>query len=381
LEPRQFHVWKIQEGYEIKELERAFGKISFKAPLDQLSFNYPDMANKSLPKITSDFIEKHFLYHQEEVFQFFNLYHNKIALHSKGLLEEIKTKIKREKPKAILYALGSSTLLEALYAQAAIENNIPIFYFKHCGIENTFLAPSFLDNYFEKSPNIKRVQYTHSTIEEDELLNIENIRPITIHPIEKYYIPSQTQKKAILYSLGPSSTWSLKDLHKITLDSERIGFIYEIINWCKLSLTPLHIKVHPADWENSYRYFSQIIKDQNIPIKLIAGGSIERIIDQYEVVALDLISTKVLNSCLLAGKKTLLFKPKGIKTSEKYFPYLRKRVEVVENIKDLSKTLNVLFEKDYDINTKVEEFNQKFYGPRNREETLELIWKNLNSSN
>ena len=330
-----------------------------------------------LPNEALDLINGHFKFHFKEIDFFFNRYHQVCALNNNEILERVRNQVKIDKPKSLLFSLGSSTLLEGIYCQVAEELSVPIHFFKHSGIENFFLADSFLDNYFEKDRHIKRKQYFHSPVEASHLRHLNNISPYCISPLENFFVEATTTTRAILYSVGPSSTWSLKDIHKITLDSERVPFIQSLISYARESSIPLHIKIHPADWENSYEFFNYYLKDPKLKLKVLTGGSIERILNKYEVIVLDMISTKVLNTALRANKKTLLFKPNGVKINPSTFLELSKRVEVVDNPKNTSLALERLFKANYDIDGKAKIFNTAYFNAPSKTESFELVWKNL----
>ncbi len=373
LESKDHIVWKIQEGYEVKVLEEELSHVNFKAP----HFITPETQNVASfeSSLVPHFLDKHFPECKKLLMSFFEDYQSNIVSSAPNAKKYINDQIFKEKPRALLYSSGSSTLKEALYAEAANDNKVHVAFFKHSGIENIFLKESYLDLYFEKSRFIPRIQFIHSPIELNHLKASDSIQATSIFPLENKYYPSSPQ--GVLYSMGPSATWSLKDIHKITLNSEKYSFIKSTLKSSQFLRKPMHIKVHPADWSESHYLLSQI-NHPSFKYKILAGGTIEKIINHYEVIVLDMISTKVLNAALRSQKKIILYKPKGVQVNPDYYKYLEKRVRIVSDYKDIGSAIfEALKEDELSFKNKLRDFDSIFFTKVNRKESFQIIQEKL----
>ena len=87
-------------------------------------------------------------------------------------------------PSALLYSIGAQNPQQEVFCRVANRLDIPVFFFKHGGIAETFLPPSILDPYLEHNPHLKRTQFLASRVEQNRYTNLTNIRTILVLTIE-----------------------------------------------------------------------------------------------------------------------------------------------------------------------------------------------------
>lgn len=370
--------WVVQGGYEAKELKDFFSQYEFK----EVTLKMLQVINDSRDTLIS--IEEEKIFSMVSIFdqtvfgklspivtEVIKDYITNVIQHLPNAKKIIKQMLETENPNGLIYSLGSANILEQLIAFEANRKKIKVYYFKHGGIENTFLNKSVIDNYFEYSPVILRTQFLHSKIELDNLpLNVA--KPVIINPLNNFQITSlKTKKKQkILYSVGPPSHWSYKDFYKIILDSERYLFINDLLKLSdKLDLN-VDVKVHPAEWKRVYDFF-KLKPTKNF--KLLVGGSIERITSNYAIVVLDIISSRVLSNLMYTDMPIIIFKPKGVELNTKYEELLRQRVHLVSNSDELEEILNKF--KMGDISYQYDNFNKNIFENKSDEKKEKVFLK------
>lgn len=324
-------VWKIQEGYDVKILEESFLELQFSNPLSRvLSLPQKQEVSQELPSVINEFINTQLPLFREKLEIFFKSYLHLIQSEGLQLGKKIEDLLMEDSPTALFYSLGASTFLEGLFCFKAAQAKIPVFFFKHGGVENIFLKESYLEQFFERNQNIERIQFVHAKAELDFYKENDKIQAHPLGPLDLITpkLDSKPKLNRVLYSVGPPAHWSFKDIHKITLDSERYDFAIGLIKACQENKVPLDIKTHPAEWSHLHNFFRKVIP-QNSGVSLISGGTIDRIFPKYTLVVLDIICTRVLSSLLYTDLEILIFAPQGLGVNEETFPLLKLRVHVV----------------------------------------------------
>jgi hypothetical protein len=188
-----------------------------------------------------------------------------------------------------------------MIACSAVKKKIPVYFFKHDGIENIFLKEAPYDSYFKQEKIVKRTQFVHSKADinkySSSLIKTEIIGPLK--RVEKFYIKKNLKKTLpILYTISPPMHWSYKDINRIISDSEKNQLIFNIIKNIKKYKLQLDIKIHPADISSVIPYFKNLRQKHKKYVKLIVGGNVERIINDYGMIVTDLISSKVMSTAM-----------------------------------------------------------------------------------
>lgn len=364
--------WMPQEGYDVEKIKDHFPQynyINISKVLIGNNYNYNkiETADDEWQKINS-FIEKFHANLAEVSRKFVKDYINNVVACIPQVAFDVKRMLNVHEPKAVIYALGSANVVDQIIGKVASDYKVPLYYFKHGGIENAFLRDSILDEYFEYSSFLKRTHFFHSSIEIKKFDNPE-IYPKILSPKENYKIDIDRVKRnrKILYSVGPPSNWSFKDLFKYCLDSERQLFIDFIIRYTKLHNKMVDVKVHPAEWHRSYEYFKLLNHNCGNRFNILAGGSIERLFNSYGIVIIDIFCTKVFSALLYSNMPIIAWKPEGVELNAKFESLLRNRVHVISSYHELENALNLFYngKLSYDF----EEFNELVFG---KESLLDL---------
>ncbi|CAI8355499.1 MAG: Uncharacterised protein [Cellvibrionales bacterium UBA7375] len=127
-------------------------------------------------------------------------------------------------------------------------------------------------------------------------------------------------------------------MRKNISDHQRFTFINDLLEICNNQKLDLSIKVHPAEWSVAWdcmRIINNELSDHQVKAKIIAGGSIERIFDQFGLLILDIISTRVLSIAIGVDIPIVLYLPEEHPVNTPYFSDLESRVYVVRNRQEL----------------------------------------------
>lgn len=273
----------------------------------------------------------------------------------------IETKISDDIPQSFLLASGFSDILEGSISQISSSVNIPTFSFKHTGIESVFFNPQLLDQYRDYNQTFARKQFVHIDDEKRIFNDTKDIDPIFLGNLKKKNNQEikPREKRRIIYSAGPTDCTSFHSHYCNLSDKERHIWSKELINLAHHLDLSLDIKVHPAGWEEAWEYYSGMIAKNNKTIKLIAGGSVERKIESYDLIILDMVPTQVLSSAITLGKNILIFKQHDFLYNPISYKDLEERVHFVSNGNQLKNKL-LAFDQDQLENRSNETFNNKY---------------------
>jgi hypothetical protein len=289
-------------------------------------------------------------------------YDSNIVSNLMALKRDVVKKLRLEKPDGLLYAMGSADVYQGIIAQSANEEQVPIFYFKHGGIENLFLKKSQLDDYFELESVIKRVQFVHCPAELKLYEDLKNVTPIVTGALNGLSLRNKkynSVKKRFLYVAGPPACWSFRDPHKSTLDSERYEFAVTLFKLSEKLGLSFDIKVHPADHITAFNFYALLRSmHPKVNCKLLIGGAVERIVHKYELVVFDMVSTRVLGGLIPTSKPFLVYVPFGLGLSE-HFEALQRRAFVVRDKITLEEFLRDFASGSLDLKTD-EHFNDQY---------------------
>ncbi len=347
------HVWVVQSGYDVDVLAHARPEWNFA----NIRHYEADMANKSsaesveqldkqIVDIAQAFFAQHFPRYQDWLLDWFQQYYQQVVLKLKNYEEALGARMAASNPKALLYSIGAEDALEEVLCRVANRLSIPVFFFKHGGIAEHFLLPSILDPYLEQNTALQRTQFIHSEIEKTAYGASSPVKTIVSGPLSrvKPLKKGSTRNKKILYSVGPPAHYSFKELRKMISDYERFNFINDLLEICNDQKLDLSLKVHPAEWPVAWeclRIINQAVDDTQNKAHFIAGGSIERIFNQFGLLVLDMISTRVLSMAIGLDIPIVLYVPADNPVNTKYFPDLENRVYVVRSRRELADILSV----------------------------------------
>lgn len=344
-------VWVVQQGYDVDILDSANPQWEFL----RIRSNEIKMANSAtidrvveldtlIATKAETFFNQHFPRYTVWLNTWFDQYYQQVVLKIKHYELALEMRMKESKPTALLYSIGAEDVLEEVLCRVANRLSIPVFFFKHGGIAEHFLPPSILDPYLELNTTLQRTQFIHSQVEESNYSSLLSVNAVVSGPLSRtklQYTRSQ-QKKNILYSVGPPAHYSFKELRKTISDNDRFTFMNDLLDSCVQHKLSVSVKVHPAEWRVAWdcvRILNTGISDSQYKAKLIAGGAIERIFNQFGLLVLDMISTRVLSMAIGIDIPIILYLPEGSPVNKHYFSDLDRRVYIVRNRQDLNDIL------------------------------------------
>lgn len=375
-------VWVVQGGYDVDVVQEKMGnKYVFKTVIEAersraincdeiLCF---DEVRDDLEAILDMFCSEFFPYHSEWVKEWMYSYFENVISNYKAVVEGVRVRLEKDNPVAVLYSIGSEDVLEEIIAKSAIELGVPVFYFKHSSIDNLFVSPSIYDPYFERDCYIKRTQFISSDIERGLYDKKDLIRFVVSGPLSR---PKGDEikfsGKRVLYSVGSPNHYSYREMWRTVTDFERYCFSRDLLYLTdKLGLS-VDIKIHPTESDISYEYFTRIIEAEGYQkARLIPEGTVERIVKNYSVIVLDMMSTRVLSSVLTLRIPIILFVPPDFPVEKERFNDLKERVYIVHTLNDLEVILcrlasSGLGERNIDF------FKDKYFGSTSASQSLEI---------
>lgn len=344
---KETSVWVVQGGYDVDVLKQSCSKTRFQ----YIRKREEGFANKSesidtlkvrsqIKNITHDFLHEWLSYYNEWVLEWVLSYFDNIVMTYPSVLQGIRERMDKDRPMAVLYSIGSEDALEEAIAKVSIEKNIPVYYFKHSGADNLFVEPSVFDEYMEKNKHIKRTQFLSSAIEKQYYADAPNVNCIVVGALSRPKSIKKNITKNILYSVGPPTHHAYKEMGRIISDRERHLFAKNLLKITTKYHLSIDIKVHPAESNVGYDFASQLLSQVDCHnARVLPEGSIERILKNYGMIVLDMISTRVLTGVLNLDIPVVLYVPEEFPVNNDTFKDLRKRIYVVRNDSELEVVL------------------------------------------
>jgi hypothetical protein len=380
-------VW-VQGGYDVDILKYECKDTRFKeinSINELISLNHEEgidysSIQGSLDSVINGFLQKCFPYHKTFVYKMFWSYLNQIVAFYPVMMNIVRKKIINDSPKAVLYSIGAQNILEEAVAVVAEQYSIPVFFFKHSSVDNMFVIPSVFDPYFEKNPYLKRTQFLASSLEVKEYSGMNNIKCVTVGALSrpKTFLVDKNNRK-ILYSVGPPNYHTFKDMGRILHDKERYDFAKSLVQLSKNLELDLDIKIHPAQAIESYELFQHLLDDDHDNnVRLIVEGSIERLVQKYGLIILDMVSTRVLSSILYLKIPIVMYIPHGFPVNKEYFDELKSRVYIVrtnEELTDIVSNFRLSGLKDLSN----EGFNNRFLGASDCSVAINIVKREVYS--
>ena len=337
--------WVVQGGYDVEVLRKKWKNRKFnyiwqdelKAADECTKANNDELLNEVI--IESELFFRRWLpRYSEWLISLVKNYTEEIALRIPSVECEVLSRMESQKPKAIMYAIGIENVLEEAIARVANKISVPVYTFKHGGVENQFLLPSILDSYLEKNPAVKRVQFLHNEYEKRDIEDISLVNAFVVGVLDKPELPdSNKSTNKILFSAGVPAHFSFKEMRKMCSDFERYSFSKTLLESCAKMQIPLDIKIHPLEWSIGYDFFCSLVDcDATYSnTNILAGGSIERILCNYGLLVLDMLGTRVFSRALYLDIPIILFIPKDFPVNPKYINDLKQRVYIVDDKDEL----------------------------------------------
>ena len=377
----------FKNGYDLDFLINKYSsKIVKYLDLNKININNfgssdldEDTTRKIIDEIDS-FLNHWLPLYKNELKIFFSTFLEEISLKANSLRNSLEKEILSHSPDAILFNSGATSLFEKIISRISNEYNVSIYYLRHQGIELSFLRPSYLDLFIDKQPDIKRIQFLNHKLEH-KLFNLNKkveLKYFGLIDFSQPLIRDSQNKKGILYSVGPPAHFSFKNLRNVISDRERYNLAKNLFEESTNSEINLDIKVHPGELKLSYDLFRRLVRRYNEKknLRIIVDGSIERILKNYDLVILDIISSRVLTYSLFLKKNIILYVPENYSVNEYFYEHLLSRVHIVKNKSDLESVLinykkNTLPKKDF------EGFDKIFFSKNYHDNILESFYNEI----
>ena len=250
---------------------------------------------------------------------------------------------------------------------------------RHQGVELNFFPRTFLDDFCENDLIIDRTQFLLNDYEIDAYSTQDKISYKKAGFIDfSKPLKSNKQKQGIIYSPGPPEHFTFKNPYGVITNFERFNFASELITLTNKFNLHLDIKVHPAEWEISATFFQNLVKDNSIrnKSKILLDGSIERILKNYQLIILDIISTRVLTFALYYNLQVILYVPKDYLLNDITFQDLEKRIHIVRDNIELEQVIQKFYEGTLEKKS-YPTFDKKYLRDLSHEELIEEAYTTL----
>ena len=146
-------------------------------------------------------------------------------------------------------------------------------------------------------------------------------------------------------------------------DYQRFNFMNDLIGICAENNLNLSMKVHPVEWQIARDCLEILIGEcdqHSRKPKILVGGAIERILDDYDLLVVDMISSRVVSMALRLEIPIIIFLPEGNVVNEHCFADLKNRTYIVKNRQELIELLDIFRENG--LHPKLEdEFAEKYF--------------------
>ena len=374
-----------QTGYDADFLTRSYSKKTFKTislKIDKDNLLKDEMSSNTIENLEIEinkFLLKFLPRFSLPLNDFFNSFIKKISIYSNSIDEHLKNKLLSNKVDALAFSSGATSLVERKTCLQANKLNISVIFMRHQGIEINFFPPSFLDDFCENDLIIHRTQFLLNDYEIESYPIQDRINYKKAGFIEfSKLLPSKKEKKGILYSAGPPEHFTFKNPRAIITNFERFNFVSKLISSINKFNLQLDIKVHPAEWKSSAIFFRNLVNKftrKNKP-KILLDGSIERIMMNYELIILDIISTRVLNFALYHNLQVILYVPNDYFLNEIPFEDLEKRIHIVRDNIELERALQKFYDGKLEFKSNPM-FDEKYLRDLSHEELIAEAYREI----
>lgn len=352
---------KFSYDRALKGSDRGKSKLQERAQLESLIDSYLAQELPLFKSILGEFFRSYI----REVVE--NLINIRLAI-ARALLEL--------SPKSLIFATGATNFLERSLCREAVVQGIPIYFLRHAGAELNFLDTWLLDHFCEYDKSIARTQFLineseHSNFPADpKVAYLTNGCAALSLPLHQ----SKVHENKILYSIGPPAHFNFKrPVHAIS-DYERSIFAKELIANVDTYGIDLDLKLHPAEIEESLKFFRRLTDGRNIG--LYSFGPIQRMIQNYSLIVVDIIATNVLHLALYLEKEVLLYVPKDFtNVNHDTFQDLAERTYIVSEAHETNRVLESFANGSLPSKARNRTFNQKYFGERSYEQILDVSFR------
>jgi hypothetical protein len=346
--------WVVQGGYDVDVLEVAMPEVEFRSVASKLAADAMREPAADVSALEADVSELADAFSRRWLPAYSTWLRGWIVDYLRDVVGRLPAVAQRqeklmaaEAPSAVLYSIGAQTVLEGMVARIANQKGIPVFYFKHGGPETLFVKPSILDQFFEQDPTIERVQFLHSQVEQESFKGMTRVSTCVVGPLAREVIPDRKHARAplrALYSVGPPAHYTFKDMARVPTDAERFYFASALVEGAATIGVPLDVKVHPAEWKVGWDFFEELMREvpsQKRNTRLIAGGSIERIVKNYGLLIVDMIATRVLSEGFFLEIPMIIYVPTNFEVRLSTIEDLGKRAYIARSDKELHGLLSM----------------------------------------
>ncbi len=375
-----------QTGYDIDFLIRDYSKETFKT-INLIQTINDNLIEKAISPDTIESLEEeidNFLLNFLPRFsiplkKFFSSYIKNVSVYSNSIERQLKNTLNSYDVDALVFSNGATNLVDRKSCLISNQLNIPVIFMRHQGVELNFFPRTFLDDFCENDLIINRTQFLLNDYEIESYPTQDKIAYKKAGFVDfSKPLKSNKEKKGIIYSPGPPEHFTFKNPNGVITNLERFKFASGLINLTNAFNLVLDIKVHPAEWEISANFFHNLVENNSkrTKPKILLDGSIERILKNYQLIILDIISTKVLTFALYYDLQVILYVPKDYSLNDTTFQDLEKRIHIVRDNIELEKVIKKFYDgtlekKSYPI------FDKKYLRDLTHDEFIEEAYRTI----
>jgi hypothetical protein len=348
-------IFVIQDDYEVGALKRCMGDYLFvnptAGPLDMARKNGLNKQKINLlgAEEMDLFAREWFYGFENEIVQIFGLYQDKVLRYASSFSTLLLREFERHEPVALFYSIGAHRMYEDIAAYFANCRNIPIFYFQHGGA--TVYFQDIYNKNVEENANIGKICILQSSVEKELLTkgasgDTRALGSINLYKAFKRHVHFRfASKKNVLYCASPFHALSYKVIMSHVPDNALAEIHKDIVVAVNKIGLKMNIKVHPADENHAYPYFTKLIRMNGAGnIEVLKGFYAESIMKNYGILILDILATAIAPMAAVLDIPVILYQKDLSVLTGKTLSDVKKRFYLVSDKEELERCL-CLFSK------------------------------------
>lgn len=347
-------IFCIQGGWDVYRLRNYLADFKFVYPTKEFETDFLKIKRvhgdevalqAQFGKELNDFAKKWFPDLEDYIHGLFNLYHSKVLACIADVRAILTQKFDSYRPKALLYGIGATSLIEDLFAFFANERNIPVFYFQHGG--TMAFTTNYQYKYIEHNDHIKKINIFHSRIEKDLLKKtdsseIEAFGSSNFYNIFLNYSKHKFDKKRILYCSSLFNSHTYKSLMFVAPDIIQHKMRKDMMDLVARLDLKMDIKVHIAEEDISYDYFANLLnRYRGKDIRILRGTYAEKLIKNCDLLIVDCVATTLIPEGVFLNIPVIVYLQDLSTINQETFSDFKKIFYLVQNEADLAELLNL----------------------------------------
>ena len=352
------NAYLIQESYEVIYLKKYLSMYNYLNPVGKLrkEIEHEKILDHKNFTLVENTIKKFTQENLKSFNQYLNIFISSylIELATRVIIfkEKFNKLIIKDKPCFLLLGAGTRDIFDTICCHVANKNKIPVFIFQHGGSRVFFYTP--YQESLEYNKRVFKYLIVQSKLDALNLPNestnvnyfgsIEQYEEMNILP---YYEPS----KEILFCLGPDTNYSFRQLLNNFSVKKKYSQFLDIIDCFENEELRVDVKLHPTGQNDNLICCREIIKDRGFKnIKIIYGGSAERISLKYKLIIIDSLASAIVKHFLCLKVPIIIYESDFDKliVNKEVLSDLSKRCYIARNKNELKKIILKYKHKELD---------------------------------